>query len=112
MKAVIIAGLAASLLSLPTAAGESGTVKAWGVPTPAPAPFQRELVQMTAADAARMEIILEAEEFWATEFSGRPPMGLGFQQVPVTGAASVQPELDTRNYTPIQSKPLLEESPL
>ena len=98
-KSVFVSCLAGALLTLPTltsfaqeAAGEE-MVKVWSVDFSGRPPFKRQLIELPAADVARMEAtdeIVEMERVWTVDYSGKPPFKRKFEEVPVIDAASLE----------------------
>ena len=97
-KSVALVSLVAPfvLMSCGTASGlESGAemVQVWSVDTTGKPPFKRTLVEVPAADIARMEIedaAVETVSMRLTDFRGKPPFRRTIQEVPVIDAASLE----------------------
>ena len=103
--------LAAALMTLPTTTALADTagqemVKAWSVEFTGRPPFKRRMIELPAADVARLEAtneIVEMERIWTIDYSGKPPFKRRFEEVPVIDAASL--ELDAAD-TSERKKPL------
>lgn len=114
IRAAIIAGLATSLLSVPTLAESRtpATVHVWQVDTSGHPPFKRTRVELSAVDAASMEIaedVVATERVWTTDFSGRPPFQRGFEELPVIDAASLEADIEAEVSRAIKAKPFFKQ---
>jgi len=97
-KSVLAICLVAAMFSLPAmtvfaAAGGEEMVKVWSVDFSGRPPFKRQLIELPAADVARMEVsneIIETERVWTVDFTGKPPFRRKFDDVPVIDAASLE----------------------
>jgi hypothetical protein len=70
-------------------------VKVWKVDFSGRPPFKRQLIELPAADVARLEAsdeVLETERVWTVNYKGRPPFRRRFEDVPVIDAASLETE--------------------
>ena len=97
LRAMVTAGLLASLAAIPATAETNGgpTVTVWEVDTSGRPPFERRRVEVPVADAASMEMntaSVETVRVWSADYSGRPPFRRSYQDVPVVDAASVETE--------------------
>ena len=106
--AACLAGTVMSLSGLTTVAAPSGEemVKVWSVDYSGRPPFKRQLIELPAADVARMEVaneIIETERVWTVDYSGKPPFKRKFEDVPVIDAASLEVE---ETGSSIRKKPL------
>lgn len=66
-------------------------------------PFKREVVELPAADVARMEAmdeVLETERVWTVDFSGKPPFKRKFEDVPVIDIASLEMAAEKKEQKP------------
>ncbi len=97
-KSIPVTGLAGVLLALAftSASAESGgqeMVKVWSIDFSGRPPFKRQLIELPAADIARLEAsneIVEFERVWTVDYSGKPPFRRKFEEVPVIDAASLE----------------------
>ena len=112
-NSVLATCLAGALLSLSTTAaladinGEE-MVKVWKVDFSGRPPFKRQLIELPAADVARLEAsdaVLETERVWTVNYKGKPPYRRRFEDVPVIDAASLESEQaeDTDRKKPLGS---------
>jgi len=101
-KLALVSSIAGALLSLSataTLADTSGEemVKVWKVDFSGRPPFKRQLIELPAADVARLEVsneIVDMERVWTVDFSGKPPFRRRFEDVPVIDAASLEFDAD------------------
>ena len=103
-----LAGALFSLSALTSFADSSGKemVKVWSIDFSGRPPFKRQLIELPAADIARLEAsneILETEKVWTVDYSGKPPFRRRFEEVPVIDAASIE---ITDTDKPGRKKPL------
>ena len=99
-NSVLATCLAGALLSLSSAAVLADTsgeemVKVWTVDFSGRPPFKRQLIELPAADVARLEAsdeVLETERVWTVNYKGKPPFRRRFEDVPVIDAASLETE--------------------
>lgn len=97
-NSVLATCLASALLSLSATsvlADTSGEqmVKVWKVDFSGRPPFKRQLIELPAADLARLEAsdeVLETERVWTVNYKGKPPFRRRFEDVPVIDAASLE----------------------
>jgi len=97
-KSVLATCLAVAVFSLPAmvafaAVSAEEMVKVWSVDFSGRPPFQRQLIELPAADVARMEVsneIIETERVWTVDFAGKPPFRRKFEDVPIIDAASLE----------------------
>lgn len=74
-------------------ANESELVKVRIVDFSGRPPFKREIVELPAADVARMEAmdeVVEMERVWTVDYRGKPPFKRQFEDVPVIDIASME----------------------
>lgn len=84
-------------------ANESEMVKVRIVDFTGRPPFKRELVELPAADVARMEAmdeVLEMERVWTVDYSGKPPFKRTFEDVPVIDIASMERAAEENEQKP------------
>ena len=99
-NSVLATCLAGALLSLSTTAvlaDASGgeMLKVWTVDFSGRPPFKRELIELPAADVARLEAsdeVLATERIWVVNYKGKPPYRRRFEDVLVIDAASLETE--------------------
>ncbi len=113
MFRIVFATMAGAMLALPASAGTDATagetVRVWEVDYSSRPPFKRTLVELPAADVARLETQeeVQTERVWSVDYSGRPPFKRSYEDLPVVDAARVETTSDSS--APVRPKPFFKK---